>query len=41
MEDSPQQQPVDISSDDLVQDIKAVQLENNFDNLNKDLLNVN
>jgi len=38
-EDFPQQ-PVEISTDDIMHDIKALQLENNLDNLNKDLLNV-
>ena len=38
-EDFPQQ-PDEISSDDVVHDLKALQLENNLDNLNKDLHNV-
>ncbi len=38
-EDFPQQ-PIEISTDDVVHDLKALHLENNLDNLNRDLLNV-
>ncbi len=34
------QQLVEFSTDDVVHDIKALQLENNLDNLNNDLHNV-